>query len=200
MNLKTLSSAIALFIGLGLIAFQFNKNNSQSTQSVQPAAEQHGLQWGDTGSPPSPQKFEIWQVKSIYDGDTLRVQRGEEELKIRFCGIDAPEKNQELGIESRDHLRSLVSLGDGELLLVPVEKDRYGRTVAEVYVQDKKDSAINLNMQMIRDGYAWLYAQYVDNCPSKEELEIAESLAQEEKLGVWNGSHQAPWEWRKANK
>ena len=37
---------------------------------------------------------EHWTVKpgSVYDGDTLRVVRGNEELKIRFCGIDAPEK------------------------------------------------------------------------------------------------------------
>ena len=35
---------------------------------------------------------EQWRVKpgSIYDGDTLRVVRDDEELKIRFCGIDAP--------------------------------------------------------------------------------------------------------------
>ena len=73
---------------------------------------------------------EKWQVKpgSIYDGDTLRVVRGNEELKIRFCGIDAPEKKMSMGVESRDHLRSLVDLGNGELMLVPIEKDRYGRT------------------------------------------------------------------------
>lgn len=51
---------------------------------------------------------EQWQVKpgSIHDGDTLRVVRGNEELKIRLCGIDAPELKQPLGIESRDYLRS----------------------------------------------------------------------------------------------
>ncbi|MBW4536539.1 MAG: hypothetical protein KME09_21635 [Pleurocapsa minor HA4230-MV1] len=50
---------------------------------------------------------EQWQVKpgSIYDGDTLRVVRGQEELKVRLCGIDAPEIKQPLGIESRDYLR-----------------------------------------------------------------------------------------------
>jgi endonuclease YncB( thermonuclease family) len=51
---------------------------------------------------------EQWQIKpgSIHDGDTLRVVRGNEELKIRLCGIDAPEIKQPLGIESRDYLRS----------------------------------------------------------------------------------------------
>ncbi len=43
-----------------------------------------------------------------------------------------------MGIEARDHLRSLVELGNGELLLLPVEQDRYGRTVAEVYVKDSR--------------------------------------------------------------
>ena len=96
MNLKTLSSAIALFIGLGLIAFQFNRGSQSEQVTVVPqSAEQR--------------EFERWQLKpgTIYDGDTLRVVRGNEELKIRFCGIDAPEKNQEFGIESRDYTNSL---------------------------------------------------------------------------------------------
>jgi len=58
---------------------------------------------------------------SVYDGDTLRVRRCDEqceELKIRLCGIDAPEKDQQLGVESRDHLRSLIDQGfeDGRLI------------------------------------------------------------------------------------
>ncbi len=42
---------------------------------------------------------------SVYDGDTLRVTDGTQEIKIRLCGIDAPEKDQPMGVESRDHLR-----------------------------------------------------------------------------------------------
>ena len=176
-------------IGLGVAIYsQFGKDNRQSKSSNEPAAVEQT------------QKLEKWQLKSIYDGDTLHVVRTNEELKIRLCGIDAPEIKQPLGIEARDYLRSLVKLGDGELLLLPIEKDRYGRTVAEVYVQDSDEFAINLNMQMVRDGYAWLYAQYKDNCPTKNELVLAEELASEEGLGVWNGNHQPPWEFRKAVK
>lgn len=146
---------------------------------------------------------EKWQVKpgSIYDGDTLRVVRGNEELKIRFCGIDAPEKKMPLGVESRDHLRSLVDIGNGELLLVPVEQDRYGRTVAEVYVKDSRSTAINLNVQMVRDGYAWHYEKYSNTCPIRGEFAIAQEMAQKEGLGIWKGNPQPPWEFRqKANK
>ncbi len=187
--MKKLLNALALLIGLGLIGYAlFDKDSPQPSQSSQPATER--------------QSYEKWNLKpgSVYDGDTLRVVRGNEELKIRFCGIDAPEYRQKLGIEARDHLRSLLELGNGELLLVPIEKDRYGRTVAEVYVPDSKSTAVNLNMQMLRDGYAWLYAQYVDNCPSAEQFAIAEELARDEKIGVWNGSSIPPWEFRKSNK
>ncbi len=158
----------------------------------------------DSPTPAEDQEItpEVWQVKegSIYDGDTLRAVRGQEEQKIRFCGIDAPEKNQELGIESRDYLRSLVGFGNGELLLVPIEKDRYGRTVAEVYLPDRKTSAINLNLEMVRAGYAWHYAQYSDTCTMRDQLIAAEGMAKNEKLGIWKGNPQPPWEWRSANK
>ena len=189
MRFKTFLNGIVLFIGLGLAVYsQFDKNSQRS--SNEPATVEPR------------QKLERWQLKpgSIYDGDTLRVVRDGEELKIRLCGIDSPELAQPLGIEARDYLRSLVELGNGELLLLPIEKDRYGRTVAEVYVQDSDEFAINLNMQMVRDGYAWLYAQYKDNCPTKNELVLAEELAREQGWGIWNGNHLPPWEFRKAVK
>lgn len=39
---------------------------------------------------------QLWEVKagSVYDGDTFRVIKDNKELKIRLCGIDAPEKRQ----------------------------------------------------------------------------------------------------------
>lgn len=193
MNFKTIVNGSVLFVGLGLAGYSwFNGFRVRFNVEDVAVEEEQGQQ----------HKFERWNLKpgSIYDGDTLRVVRGQEELKIRFCGIDAPEKKMPLGIESRDHLRSLVDIGNGELMLVPIEKDRYGRTVAEVYVPDSNNTAIHLNMQMLRDGYAWHYAQYSDNCLNPQDFVMAEQLAKDEKLGVWNGNHQKPWEWRKANK
>jgi len=190
MNFKTLLNGAVLFIGLGLAAYsQLNKGSQSEQVTVIPQTTEQ-------------RKFERWRIKpgSIYDGDTLRVVRDNEELKIRFCGIDAPEKKQPMGIESRDYLRSLVDAGNGELLIVPIEKDRYGRTVAEVYVPDRKTSAINLNLEMVRAGHAWHYAQYSNSCTMRDQLIVAESMAKNEGLGIWNGNPQPPWEWRKANK
>ena len=197
MKFKSVVNGSVLFVGLGLAAFSWLggvrvRVNVEDVPNGSSFAEVE-----NEGITP-----EVWQVKpgSIYDGDTLRVIRGEEELKIRFCGIDAPEKKQSLGIESRDHLRSLVDINNSEVLLIPIEQDRYNRTVAEVYVKDSRSTAINLNVQMVRDGYAWHYGKYSGNCPIRDEFAIAQEMAQSEGLGIWKGNPQPPWEWRKAQK
>ena len=192
-NFKNFFNGSVLFVGLGLAVFsQMGRGNVSSNifSTVAPVT--------------SKDKFENWKVKpgSIYDGDTLRVVRGNEELKIRFCGIDAPEKKQPLGIESRDYLRSLIAKGDGTIHVLPIEEDRYGRTVAELWIPIKPDyeAEIHLNTAMVEAGMAYHYEKYSGNCESAENLVWAENIARDEKLGVWNGNHQKPWDWRKSNR
>jgi len=106
-------------------------------------------------------------------------------------------------IEARDYLRSLIARGDGRVHLVRVEEDRYGRTVAELFLPIKPDfqQDLHLNTEMVMAGYAWHYQQYSGKCPSKEELGWAEKIAQEDKVGIWGeGEHQEPWEFRKSNR
>ena len=137
---------------------------------------------------------------SVYDGDTLRVQRDGEELRIRLCGIDAPEKDQQLGIEARDHLRSLIDRGTDDRLLfvVPVETDRYGRTVAEIFVpMANTQEEIHLGSQMVLDGYAYHYERYSDGCPNGHLLPFAEEQARSRSAGVWSNPNAVkPWDYR----
>ncbi|MEM8677627.1 MAG: thermonuclease family protein [Cyanobacteria bacterium P01_G01_bin.67] len=62
------------------------------------------------------------------------------------------------------------------------------------------ESEIHLNMAMVEAGYAHHYQQYSGSFVSPENLDWAEKIARDDKLGVWNGNHQKPWQWRKANK
>lgn len=147
------------------------------------------------------------QLTKVADGDTVTVQCDGEKLKIRFCGIDAPEKSQPLGSESAKLMSELVNKDNGNLVVYPIEKDRYGRTVAEIEVFSGKKTdrgdRINLfvNGEMVRAGLAYHYAQYSANCPNKEVITYAEDDAKKEKLGVWSGENFVkPWEYRKANK
>ena len=83
--MKKLLNSSGLLIGLVLVLIGVLGNRQTINRAIEGAIDRAG---------------------SIYDGDTLRVVRGNEELKIRFCGIDAPELKQPLGVESRDYLRS----------------------------------------------------------------------------------------------
>lgn len=146
------------------------------------------------------QNTEWYQVVegSIYDGDTLRVEREGQELKIRLCGIDAPEIKQAGGIESRDYLRSLVAQGDGSIGVVPIEKDRYGRTVADLFIVKSDSSEIHLNSQMVADGHAYHYEKYSGSCPQPDVLARAEEIAKESGAGLWSQPDaEKPWEYRK---
>ena len=135
---------------------------------------------------------------SVYDGDTLRVTDGRSETKLRFCGIDAPEKDQAGGIESRDHLRSLIARGDGSVVVVPVEVDRYGRTIAELFIPIGDEEEIHLNSQMVLDGHAYHYARYSSSCPNKNAIARAEERAKAQSTGLWvNPSAERPWDYRK---
>jgi endonuclease YncB( thermonuclease family) len=142
----------------------------------------------------------LWLVPdSIYDGDTLRVTDGQQETKIRLCGIDAPEKDQPMGVASRDHLRGLVDQGEGgQIIVVPVEQDRYGRTVADLFVPVGEEEEIHLNSQMVADGMAYHYERYSGSCPHPHILARAEDRAKEQSAGLWqNPNAEKPWDYRK---
>jgi len=122
---------------------------------------------------------------SIYDGDTLRVFCNGEELKLRLCGIDAPEKAQSGGIESRDYLRSRLP-DNAQVTVSLIETDRYGRTVAEIFLGESF-----INAEMVRKGHAWHYQRYSGNCPNRGAIVQAANNTQ------LTGT--PPWEFRKRN-
>lgn len=134
---------------------------------------------------------------SIYDGDTLRVKRDGRELKVRLCGVDSPELKQAGGIEAREHLRSLIAQGDSSIGVVPIEKDRYDRLVADLFVIKSDGLEIHLNSQMVMDGMAYHYAQYSSSCPQPDILVRAEAIAKEQAVGVWvHPGMEKPWKYR----
>ncbi|MFM7886736.1 MAG: thermonuclease family protein, partial [Pseudanabaena sp.] len=148
--------------------------------------------------------YKICETTRVSDGDTIAVDCDGEKLKLRFCGIDAPESKQPLGKESKDLMSKLV---EGKQVYVrPIELDRYGRTVAEVEV--KSDRKVNqrdyevlfVNAEMVKAGLAYEYKQYSKNCPNREIIVDAEKFAKDKKIGVWSGDYQKPWDYRKASK
>ena len=158
-----------------------------------------------SGNPRGATTWEL-KAKSVYDGDTFRVINSEtgEELKIRLACIDAPEKKQDLGIASRDYLRSLLNQNPNKIILAIAEKDRYGRSVAEVFIPNPKNSneELPVNGMMLKAGMAFYYAQYANSCKDNAQIyEQLEKEAQRSRLGVWKSANpMKPWEYRKKNR
>lgn len=91
--------------------------------------------------PRKPRVLEGWQIRSI-DGDTFAV--GTERFRVR--GLDAPESNESGGFSASQRLDLL--LHQGQVLVIPYGQDTYGRTLAEVYVNNRNVAEI-----MKEEGY-----------------------------------------------
>jgi hypothetical protein len=66
------------------------------------------------------------------DGDTLVCNR----QKIRLTNVCAAELNEPGGRTAKQRLRAMISSGD--VALRPLGTDRYGRVLAEVYVNGRR--------------------------------------------------------------
>ena len=98
-------------------------------------------------------------IRDCYDGDTCTTIDGE---KIRLACIDTPElkgkkANPIKAKEARDFLNNLVS--NQEVSIKRITKDRYGRTVAELFKND-----INIQNLIIKKGYGQIYERYAFRC------------------------------------
>jgi micrococcal nuclease len=144
------------------------------------------------------------RVTKVIDGDTLYCSQGfGRELKIRLIGIDAPESKRnskayrdaertgtsveslvELGEKSRDFVRSRVPVGTEVRLDVDVQvKDKYGRTLAYVYLPD----GTMLNELVVREGYAQVMT-VPPNVRHKELLLKAQKNASKSGTGFWGNN------------
>src|SRR5579863_8851310 len=128
------------------------------------------------------------KVVSIADGDTLTVlDHRNAQHRIRLFGIDAPEKAQAFGKQSKENLADKVF---GQTVRVDVvDIDRYGREVGRIYLQDRF-----INLEQVADGCAWRYVEF----DRDREFAAAERDARAQRLGLWAGAHPVPpWEFRR---
>jgi micrococcal nuclease len=131
------------------------------------------------------------KVVSISDGDTFTgLDNQNLQVKVTLHGIDAPEKARAFGNVSRKALGDLI---EGKTVEVQqVDKDRYGRVVANVHVR-----GVHLNRELVAKGLAWRYVQN----DKKGEFTQVEQAAKIARKGRWADANPVPpWEWRKGEK
>lgn len=120
-------------------------------------------------------------VAKVHDGDTIRLDDG---TKVRLLGVDAPEVDSPYrvgepgGEGSRDYLKALVEGREVTIKVGPEPKDRYGRTLAMVYLGD-----VLVNGRIIRDGWARAYRRF--DYPHKDLFRAYEEEARARGIGIW---------------
>lgn len=130
------------------------------------------------------------RVVGIAGGDTLTcLTDAKQQLKVRLHAIDAPEKQQSFGQQAKKHLSDLVYKQN--ITLSITDTDRYGRSVADIQL-----GSLNVNQQMVKDGYAWAYQRYGGSRYLQDE-----KAARQAKLGLWRDANPIePSQWRRMNK
>jgi len=82
------------------------------------------------------------------DGDTLVCNH----QKVRLTNVYAAELNEAGGYAAKRRLQLIVS--SGEVVLRPYGQDRYGRTLAEVYVNGRRIEQVDIGPRAGR-GARW---------------------------------------------
>ena len=121
-------------------------------------------------------------VKRVIDGDTIVLEYGE---RVRLIGVDTPETVhpnkpvQYFGKEASKFTKDMVEGKNVRLEYDWQRKDRYGRTLAYVYLLD----GIFVNAEIIKQGFGFAYTKY----PFKymDEFKDYEKNARKAGKGLW---------------
>ncbi len=131
-------------------------------------------------------------VTKVSDGDTIHVTMPEQTiLRVRLYGIDAPETpkinahsgqinkpGQPYGVES---WRALEGKIKGQHVRLDVlDIDKYRRMVGIVWLGDR-----NINLEMIREGHAEAFMEYLKP-PYRAQFLEAEREAKSARRGIWS--------------
>jgi len=143
-------------------------------------------------------------VTKVTDGDTIHVTTPERtKLKVRLYGIDAPETpkvNQRSGRISKpgqpygeESWKALeIKIMRKQVKLDIIDIDKYRRMVGIVWIGER-----NINLEMVSEGYAEAYVEYL-KYPYRSEFIEAEREAKSAGRGIWKlTEYERPTDFRK---
>ena len=143
---------------------------------------------------------DLLTIKRVIDGDTLLLGNGE---RVRLIGVDTPEvhksgKLQRDADRTKTDIETIRKIGQQSSAFVKKmvqgkrvrleydqanaaisHRDRYGRTLAYVYLED----GIFLNAEIVRRGYGVAYTKYPFRYA--DEFRKYEKEAREKRKGLW---------------
>lgn len=125
-------------------------------------------------------------VVDVIDGDTIDVRLNGRVERVRYVGIDTPERGDPFYDEATAANRDLVA-GRTVILVRDVsETDRFGRLLRYVYLED----GTLVNGELLRQGWALLFTLPPDVGLADDFLALQEA-ARADGRGLWAGAAEA---------
>ncbi|HHS14140.1 MAG TPA: hypothetical protein ENN03_10300 [bacterium] len=123
------------------------------------------------------------RVERVIDGDTVELKNGE---RVRLIGINTPEtvhpfKSVEFfGKEAGEFTRRLAEGKRVRIVTDVQERDRYGRLLAYVFLED----GTFLNAELLKQGYATV-STHPPNVKYVKLFRKLERQARKKGIGLW---------------
>lgn len=140
---------------------------------------------------PRPPEFTPAKVVRIVDGDTARMIVNGTEERVRFIGIDTPERGKPYFDEATRY--ASAAMNDAEVWLeTDIDtRDRFGRLLAYVWLSQPESSstvevrAKMFNAKALLDGFA-LLATFPPNVRYVDMFTGFQQEAREQQRGLWS--------------
>ena len=133
----------------------------------------------------------VARVVTVHEGDRLTIRHDGRSETIHLKDIDCPELKQPYGKQAKHAIAAYV--GNRDVVVRGLSRDKLGRIVAEVLLQDGR----NVGQELLKEGLAW-WQKSSSGDPSLENLEV---LARASRKGLWADPNPVPpWKWTAPDK
>lgn len=123
------------------------------------------------------------RVTNVIDGDTIDVDLAGEAYRVRYVGVDTPERDEPFYWEATDFNQQMVA-GDEVILVRDVsETDKYGRLLRYIYLAD----GTFVNAEIIREGYGRIVT-FPPDVAQADYFSQLQTEAREAERGLWSQS------------
>ena len=127
------------------------------------------------------------EVIRVVDGDTIKVNISDKEETVRLLLIDTPETVhpskpvQPYGPEASSFTKELLTGKNVQLEMDVGERDKYGRLLAYLYVDDQMVNEILLEKGLARVAYI-----FEPNTKYVDDFYTIQKQAQQQAIGIWS--------------
>ena len=139
---------------------------------------------------------EVARVVRVVDGDTLVIDRGFGNERLRYIGMDAPESvkpDSPVEFMGREASAANAVLVEGQEIVLErdvSEVDQYDRLLRYAWLREG-DTWLMVNLELVRRGYAQV-ATYPPDVRWIDELRDAERAARDAGEGLWGPPTPSP--------